>query len=184
MYVSLEMPVDDDLVSKALGAESEINFLGAEKYGFYVGDEKRAREVAAQIDKFPLKMVYRPRLTPRQLQLECWRAKQDLQKSLGLVVIDYLGLMQGNRPAKERFVEMSGVVTDLKALAGELRVPILSLAQINREGAKGGGEFTPPTLDQIRDTGTAEEHADNVIVLWAAKRTKRPALDRRGNNSA
>jgi replicative DNA helicase len=77
--------------------------------------------------------------------------------------------MRGDRRENQRWLEIGNAVVALKALAGELKLPILLLAQINPDGkqqAKDGSEDYPPTLNQFRDTGTLEEHGDVCAVLW------------------
>ena len=80
---------------------------------------------------------------------------------LGLVVIDYLGLMRGN--GDNRTQEVGSISRGLKALAKELQVPVIALAQLNR--ASEGRPNRHPTLADLRDSGEIEQDADIVAML-------------------
>lgn len=80
---------------------------------------------------------------------------------LGLVVIDYLGLMRGT--GDNRAQEVGSISRGLKALAKELKVPVIALAQLNR--ASEGRLDKKPTLADLRDSGEIEQDADIVCML-------------------
>lgn len=80
---------------------------------------------------------------------------------LGLVVIDYLGLMRGK--GDNRAQEVGSISRGLKALAKELKVPVIALAQLNR--ASEGRPNRQPTLADLRDSGEIEQDADIVAML-------------------
>jgi replicative DNA helicase len=75
-------------------------------------------------------------------------------------VVDYLGLLRGD--GKDRYQQISDVSQKLKALAMELEIPILVLAQLNRESEKHN---RPPCLADLRDSGAIEQDADIVIFI-------------------
>jgi replicative DNA helicase len=79
---------------------------------------------------------------------------------LSLCVVDYLGLLRGD--GKDRYQQISDVSQKLKALAMELEIPILVLAQLNRESEKHN---RPPCLADLRDSGAIEQDADIVIFI-------------------
>lgn len=82
-------------------------------------------------------------------------------QGLGLVVIDYLGLMRGT--GDNRTQEVGSISRGLKALAKELKVPVIALAQLNR--ASEGRLDKKPTLADLRDSGEIEQDADIVAML-------------------
>lgn len=84
-------------------------------------------------------------------------------KGLRLVVVDYFGLIRSTSERKSRTEAMTEISGQLKALARKLKVPILCLAQINRENTKR--ENKRPQLSDLRDTGALEQDADGVIFL-------------------
>ena len=98
-----------------------------------------------------------PRLTVSRM-----RAQALTVPNLSLVVVDYLGLLSSERRFDSRYAEMTEISRGLKNLAVELRVPVLALSQLNRE--KGAAE--KPTLRDLRDSGSLEQDANKVMLLW------------------
>lgn len=89
------------------------------------------------------------------------RARRAHRKNpLSLIVVDYLQLVRGDGQSRER--EVASVSAGLKALAKELYVPVIALSQFNREAGKGGR----PSMAQLRDSGSLEQDADIVTLLY------------------
>ena len=86
---------------------------------------------------------------------------------LGLVIIDYAGLVTPRDPKLPRQEQVAEVSRDAKRLAMDLNVPVVLLSQLNREVAsRGGGQGTAtPTLTDLRDSGALEQDADAVLLL-------------------
>ncbi len=92
------------------------------------------------------------------------KAKLRRVKNLGLVVIDYLQLMQADRKSDNRVNEVGDISRGLKLMAKELEVPIITCAQLSR-----GPESRPdktPMLSDLRDSGAIEQDADSVMFLY------------------
>jgi replicative DNA helicase len=85
---------------------------------------------------------------------------------LGLVIVDYLQLLQPSRPAREqnRVQEVSEITRGLKALAKELDVPVLALSQLSR--AVEARDDKRPLLSDLRESGSIEQDADVVMSLY------------------
>ncbi|MDD4772661.1 MAG: replicative DNA helicase [Eubacteriales bacterium] len=92
------------------------------------------------------------------------KAKLRREKNLGLVVIDYLQLMQGERRNENRVQEVSEISRNLKLLAKELRVPVITCAQLSRAPESRSGNI--PQLSDLRDSGAIEQDADIVMFLY------------------
>lgn len=92
------------------------------------------------------------------------KAKLRREKNLGLVVIDYLGLMQGDGRAENRVQEVSAISRSLKIMAKELEVPVICCAQLSR-GPESRTD-NRPQLSDLRDSGAIEQDADTVIFLY------------------
>ena len=84
-------------------------------------------------------------------------------KNLGLVVVDYLGLMQSDRQSDRRALEISEISRNLKKLAREFEVPVLVCAQLNRESVS---KSRRPALHDLRDSGAIEQDADIVLFVY------------------
>ncbi len=103
--------------------------------------------------------------TPAQTVLEI-RAKArrlKVEKNIGMIIIDYLQLMQGPAKAESREREISHISRSLKSLAKELNIPVLALAQLNR--AVETRNDKRPQLSDLRESGSIEQDADVVIFL-------------------
>ena len=85
-------------------------------------------------------------------------------KNLGLVVIDYLGLMQSSKRTENRVQEVSDITRNLKILAKELGVPVICCAQLSR-GTEGRND-KKPQLSDLRDSGSIEQDADIVMFIY------------------
>lgn len=105
-------------------------------------------------------------LTPGQLRSRCRRLMMD--KGLDLIVLDYLQLMSSDKKAESRQVEVSEISRSLKAIAQELKVPLIALAQLSRANEKRGGSGIKPMLSDLRDSGSIEQDADVVMFLHRA----------------
>lgn len=94
------------------------------------------------------------------------RVAQQQEKEIGLVVVDYLQLMEPQTRLSSREREVAEMSRSLKALAGELCVPVLLLAQLNRKSEEAKRE---PMLSDLRESGAIEQDADIVIFLHQAR---------------
>ena len=87
-------------------------------------------------------------------------------ENLGLVVVDYLQLMQSDKKTDSRVQEVSDISRNLKIMAKELGVPIVCCAQLSRDNEKRGGSSKKPMLSDLRDSGAIEQDADIVLFLY------------------
>jgi replicative DNA helicase len=111
-----------------------------------------------------------PSLTPIQLRTKCRRL--DLEHKLDLVVIDYIQLMVGDARTENRVQEVSYISRNLKALAKELKVPVLAAAQLSRasemrdqQQQKRKDEPKEYRLSDLRESGSLEQDADVVMFI-------------------
>lgn len=105
------------------------------------------------------------------------KAKLRRVQNLGLVVIDYLGLMQGDHHNDNRVQEVSEISRSLKIMAKELMVPVICCAQLSR-GPESRTDKRP-MLSDLRDSGAIEQDADTVIFLYRSEYYK---TDETANN--
>lgn len=92
------------------------------------------------------------------------KAKLRRVKNLGLVIIDYLQLMQSDKHTDNRVQEIGDISRALKLMAKDLQVPVITCAQLNR-GTEGRTDKTP-MLSDLRDSGAIEQDADVVMFLY------------------
>ena len=86
--------------------------------------------------------------------------------NLGLVVIDYIGLMQSTSKSDNRAQQVGEISRDLKIMAKEFGIPIVCCAQLNRGTESRPGQGKKPTLADLRDSGSIEQDADIVMFLY------------------
>ena len=93
---------------------------------------------------------------------------QDPKKEkIGLVIIDYLQLMQSAKRTESRVQEISDITRNLKIMAKELNVPVIALSQLSRAAEKTTGRSDHrPQLSDLRDSGSIEQDADIVLFLY------------------
>jgi replicative DNA helicase len=103
-----------------------------------------------------------PALTPGELHARCRRLKRE--HGLGLVIVDYLQLMQVPGTKENRATEISEISRSLKALAKELRVPVVALSQLNRGLEQR--QDKRPVMSDLRESGAIEQDADVIIFIY------------------
>lgn len=113
--------------------------------------------VSNRLERLPLHFWDKPAVTVSKI-----RGAAATIQNLHLIVIDYLGLMQADRRADSRNLELGQISRDLKNLASELQIPIVAAAQLNR----GVNDTDRPTLLSLRDSGELEQNGSKVLFLW------------------
>lgn len=86
--------------------------------------------------------------------------------NLGLVVIDYIGLMESTSKSDNRAQQVGEISRNLKIMAKDFGIPIVCCAQLNRGTEQRGGDGKKPTLADLRDSGSIEQDADIVLFLY------------------
>jgi replicative DNA helicase len=104
-----------------------------------------------------------PALTPTEVRARARRLMRE-HKQLGLIVIDYLQLMQAPGSAENRTNEISAISRGLKALAKELNVPVIALSQLNRSLEQRTNKR--PIMSDLRESGAIEQDADLVVFIY------------------
>lgn len=103
-----------------------------------------------------------PGITVGEIRAKCRKLK--LEKNIGLIVIDYLQLIQGNTRTNSREQEIAEISRSLKIIAKEVDVPIIALSQLSR--ALEARENHRPMLQDLRESGSIEQDADIVMFIY------------------
>jgi replicative DNA helicase len=126
-------------------------------------DWRRLTNTAGILHQVPVYLDDSAPMTPLEVRAKARRLKAE--KGLGLIVVDYLQLMQaGGRRKDNREQEISEISRSLKGLAKELRVPLLALSQLNRSV-----ETRPdkrPMMSDLRESGAIEQDADLIMFVY------------------
>ena len=128
------------------------------------GDEDWARinGAIAQMKTAPIYIDDSGALTPTEVRARARRLSRE--RGLGLIIVDYLQLMQVPGTKENRATEISEISRSLKALAKELRVPVIALSQLNR----GVEQRTDkkPVMSDLRESGAIEQDADVIMLIY------------------
>ncbi|MEO0500536.1 MAG: replicative DNA helicase [Pseudomonadota bacterium] len=162
-FFSLEMSADQ-LATRILAEQSKINSEDLRMGRISQSQFRDLGRAAARLETLPLHIDDTPGLTIAALRSRARRLKR--QKGIGLIVIDYLQLLQGTsrKSADNRVQEISEITRGLKTLAKELNVPVLALSQLSRQVEQR--EDKRPQLSDLRESGTIEQDADIVMFVY------------------
>ena len=174
---SLEMSADQ-LATRILSEESGISSENLRMGKISQQEFRQLARAAADLQTLPLYIDDTPGLTIAALRTRARRLKR--QKGIGMVVIDYLQLLQGSgkSSSENRVQEISEISRGLKQLAKELDLPVLALSQLSR--AVEQREDKRPQLSDLRESGSIEQDADIVMFIYredyyvASREPKRP----------
>jgi len=117
---------------------------------------------AGDLEQAPIYLDDTPALSVLELRAKARRLKAE--KNIGMIVVDYLQLMQGPKGVESRQQEISVISRSLKALAKELNIPIIALSQLSRAVEQRADR--KPQLSDLRESGAIEQDADVVIFLY------------------
>lgn len=160
MMFNLEMS-KEQLVSRILCSESEIDSMKLQNADLSSDDWLKLGEASSKLAEVPLYIDDTPGLTSAELRAKCRKAK--LEKNIGLVIIDYLQLMESKSKGASRQQEISEISRSLKILAKELSIPVIALSQLSR--ATESRTDHKPMLSDLRESGAIEQDADIVMFL-------------------
>jgi replicative DNA helicase len=158
---SLEMS-KEQLTMRMLCAEARVD--SHRLRGGFLSNEDWANitQAASVLSEAPIFIDDAPDLSSLDVRAKARRLKMD--NKLGLVIIDYLQLMQGRRNTERRDLEISEISRSLKALAKELEVPVVALSQLNRKLEERTDKR--PKLSDLRESGALEQDADVVMFIY------------------
>ena len=159
---SLEMSASQ-LVQRMICAEANVD-AGRMRTGYLEGDdwEKLSMAIGA-LSEAQIYIDDTPGITVADIRVKCRRLKKE--KGLGMVIIDYLQLIQGRgKSGENRQQEVSEISRTLKQIARELEVPVIALSQLSRSVEQR--QEKKPMLSDLRESGSIEQDADVVMFLY------------------
>ena len=164
-FFSLEMSAEE-VVSRMISSEAMVNSYSLRTGRLSPDEWEHLAYAASELSGCSLLID-----DTSGMSVTAMKAKLRREQDLGLVVIDYLGLMQGDTRAENRVQEVSAISRGLKIMAKELGVPVICCAQLSR-GPESRTD-NRPQLSDLRDSGAIEQDADAVIFLYRGEYYKK-----------
>ena len=158
---SLEMS-KEQLVNRLFALESRVDSQILRTGNLSDNDWSSLIEAAGVIGRSNLIIDDTPGISVSELRSKCRKYK--LEHNLGIIMIDYLQLMQGSRKSESRQQEISDISRSLKEIARELQVPVVALSQLSRAVEQRPDHR--PMLSDLRESGAIEQDADVVMFLY------------------
>ncbi|HET7516267.1 MAG TPA: DnaB-like helicase C-terminal domain-containing protein, partial [Actinomycetes bacterium] len=158
---SLEMS-KTELVQRLMCAECTVDMQRLRTGRMEESDWTRLTRSLGKLADAPLFIDDSPGTTMMEIRAKCRRLKQ--RHGLGLVVVDYLQLMQPSRRFENRQQEVSEISRSLKLLAKELDVPVMAISQLSRQPEARSDRR--PMLSDLRESGALEQDSDVVLFIY------------------
>ena len=161
MVFSLEMP-EDQLTRRLLASNGMVNMTKINNADLDDDDWGRLSMATGRLMESKMLIDDAGGLTPSELRSRAKRAHKE--NELGLILIDYLGLMRVPQLAGNRNAEISEISQSVKELAKELNVPVIVLSQLNRSLEQRADKR--PINSDLRDSGAIEQDADLILFVY------------------
>ncbi len=160
IFFSLEMS-NEQLASRVLSTEARVESHKL-RSGYISEDEwMRLAEATDRLTKCNLYFDDTSTITVPDIKSKIKRTKD-----VDCIIIDYLGLMQSATKKENRVQEITEITRSLKMLAKDLKIPVVCCAQLSRGPEKNGKASNRPMLSDLRDSGSIEQDADIVLMLY------------------
>ncbi|MDL2271498.1 replicative DNA helicase [Desulfovibrio sp. OttesenSCG-928-I05] len=176
---SLEMSAES-LMQRMLCMQGKVDLTKLRKNSLSDDDWLNLQNSANVLREAPIFIDDTPAISPLELRARTRRLKAE--HNVGLVIVDYLQLMRGNKRTDSREQEISEISRSLKAMAKELHVPVIALSQLNRKLEERKLEDRRPILSDLRESGAIEQDADVIMFIFREaaylKAAERPPMDR------
>ena len=162
LFFSLEMS-KEQLVDRMLADASGVDSWNIRTGNLSDEDFSKLSEAMGEMSEAPIYIDDTPGLSVLEMRTKARRAAHD--QPLGLIIIDYLQLMQGSgRHDGNRVQEVSEISRGLKLIARELNVPVIALSQLSRTVENRSPQI--PQLADLRESGSIEQDADIVMFIY------------------
>jgi replicative DNA helicase len=173
---SLEMP-KQQLVSRMLCAEAEVDSQRVKTGNLQPKDWEKLVEGMTRLSEAKIYIDDAAGATSTDVKAKCRRLMME-EKELGLIVIDYLQLMEGGGNPNDRNQQISQISRSLKGLAKELDVPIIALSQLSR--AVESRPDKRPMMSDLRESGAIEQDADIIMFIYRDEYYNRDDVENKG----
>ena len=162
-FFSVEMG-KEQLMMRLLATEARVNMSDLRVGRIKDNDWPRLIDKASKLGEAGLFIDDTSGISPNEIRSKARRLKQ--QHGLDMIVVDYLQIMKLRVKIESREREVAEISRSLKAIAKELDVPVIALAQLNRGVEGRTGESRKPVLSDLRESGSIEQDADLIMMLY------------------
>jgi replicative DNA helicase len=160
---SLEM-TKLSLTLRLLASEARVDFSSFRKgFGTHAAYNQLS-EAATRLAGADIWIDDSGMVTILEIKAKCRRLKSE--RGLDMVIVDYLQLVHGDTPTRRKDLEIGEISHGLKALAKELRLPVVALSQLNRGPEQRDPDKRRPTMGDLRESGAIEQDADVVAFIY------------------
>lgn len=173
---SLEMP-KEQLVQRMLCSEAEVDSQKLKTGNMQAQDWEKLTTAMNYFADAPIFIDDCAGASVMDIRAKCRRLAME-QKEIGLIVIDYLQLMEGSGNGDDRNQQISGISRGLKGLARELSVPVIALSQLSRAVEQRTDK--KPMLSDLRESGAIEQDADIVMFIYRDEYYNKEDTENRG----
>jgi replicative DNA helicase len=163
LVFSMEMP-GESIVMRMLSSLGRIDQTKVRTGKLSDEDWPRLTSAFSLLNEKPLYIDDTPALTPTELRTRARRIARQHPEGLGMIMIDYLQLMQVAGGGENRAGEISEISRSLKALAKELNCPVVALSQLNRSLEQRPNKR--PVMSDLRESGAIEQDADVICFIY------------------
>ena len=160
IFFSLEMS-NEQLASRVLSTEARVESNKLRSGNITEEEWARLAQATDRLTKCNLYFDDTSTITVPDIKSKIKRTKD-----VDCIIIDYLGLMQSATKKENRVQEITEITRGLKMLAKDLKIPVVCCAQLSRGPEKNGKASNRPMLSDLRDSGSIEQDADIVMMLY------------------
>ena len=166
---SLEMG-DNELVEKLVCCAAGVDVKRFEDKVQTEAEQAKFDLAASNVSNWPIYINDETNMTSSRMKAisRNWKRKYDIK----LLILDYLQLMKGDNFKESREAQVADISRNIKCIAKELRLPVIVLAQLNRQCEK---ENRMPILSDLRESGAIEQDADTVTFLYDLEEDREPS---------
>lgn len=157
---SLEMS-DEQIASRILSSRAMVTSTDMRIGKLTNADWVKLSQAVSQLTEARIIIDDTPDITVSGM-----KARIKREKDVGMVVIDYLQLMQGEKHTDNRVLEIGDITRGMKLMAKELGIPVVCAAQLSRSVEKNNTSNKRPMMSDLRDSGTIEQDADTVLFIY------------------
>ncbi len=160
IFFSLEMS-NEQLAARVLSTEARVESNKLRSGDISSEEWVRLAEATDRLTRCNLYFDDTASITVPEIKSKIKRAKD-----VDCIIIDYLGLMESAKKKENRVQEVTEITRSLKMLAKDLKIPVVVCAQLSRGPEKNGKSSNRPMLSDLRDSGSIEQDADIVMMLY------------------